>query len=114
MEIDPTFRLALWGCMGAFWYAGPRWTACLGSKRARGGGMMLCTLELFVALLIGSGAGAVLTQGILTAIPFMGENAVAALVGFVFIPASPAVLKRLTTLAARLAGDRSSISEVDK
>lgn len=106
MEIHPVGAAAIWGFLGAFIFAGPKWGAYVVAEKRTS---LPRLLELAIALAIGAIAAAAYGRLALTATGISDENAVAATIGLVANTAAPAIVKRLTArlsrAAAGLAGD---------
>jgi hypothetical protein len=108
---DPAIRAAIWGFLGAFIYAAPRWTACLATTRPTGHTIGFCTLELVTALLVGSVAAACFGRLALTFIHIADDNGVASVIGLLANTSSPMIVKRLSGIVAAAVGERIAAKE---
>lgn len=104
---------ALWGVLGAFIYAAPRWVACLVACRESGAPGWLCTLEFAVALGTGAIAAAAFSAAALGLTGLKDANAISAMIGLLANPTAPALVNKLSAvvgstlgaaIGARLAG----------
>lgn len=93
---------AFWGAAGAFIYAGPRWVACLVASHETKAGSWVCFLELVVALAVGSIASAAFSALAHRLTNIEDSNAVAAMIGLLANPLTPAIVKRATDVASTI------------
>lgn len=101
---------AVWGFLGAFIYAAPRWVACLVACREAKASPWPCALELAVALATGSIAAAAFSATAMALSHVKDANAVSAMVGLLANPTAPKLVTALssvvaTAIAARKPGD---------
>jgi hypothetical protein len=77
--------LWFWGLAGAFIYAGPRWVIALASRQETRVTAVICTMEMLVALGVGTAAAAAFgplgSKVALTTLQVQDDNAVCALLG---------------------------------
>lgn len=74
-----------WGFCGAFIYAGPRWVISLSTVRELKNSIFICTLEMFMALVVGVFAAAAFSGAVesvaLTTLHLKDDNAICAVIG---------------------------------
>lgn len=88
----------LWGLAGTFIYAGPRWVISLFGEPAGRAHTAHCTVELVVALTVGSLAAAAFGPAaatvVLTSLHLKDDNAVAAVIGLFANKLAPALVEK--------------------
>lgn len=89
---------AVWGVLGAFIYAGPRWATCIITNRELGKRHAGCTLEFTVALVSGGIAAAAFSSATLAFSKVKDLNAISAMVGLLANPVVPVLVKRVSNL----------------
>lgn len=94
----------LWGLLGAFIYAGPRWVRCHVTCRETGDPKIECLLDFVVSLAVGSIAAGAFAPILLTWTGLGDENALSALVGVFVNPVAPELTKRAPKMIVNLLG----------
>jgi len=91
---------ATWGLLGAFCYAGPRWSLCAFATRGVAG---RCTLDAVVSLMVGTIAAGAACNAAMLAFDLREDyrNSVAAFIGLMANPTAP-VLIRTGPMMARV------------
>lgn len=97
---------ALWGAAGAFIYAGPRWVACLIAARETKRFGWACFAEFVVAIIVGAISAAAFSAVALRLTDVRDGNAIAAMIGLLANPLTPAVIKKATDVAGNTLGNR--------
>lgn len=96
---------ALWGGLGAFIYAAPRWVACLVACREAKARAWPCSLEFGVALASGGIASAAFSALVMQTLGIKDASAIAAMVGLLANPTAPVLVSRVSAAVANtLAG----------
>lgn len=88
----PWYMLALWGALGAFIYAAPKFSACFFTARQTGGSSLVCSVEATISMLTGIFASVVVSPWLYTFLGRTGEHeirAISALVGLLANPVAP-------------------------
>lgn len=88
----PWYMLALWGLLGAFIYAAPKFSACFFAARQEGGSVVVCAVEGFISLAIGTIASPLVAPWLQNFLKRDGSHetmAIAAVVGLLANPVAP-------------------------
>jgi len=88
----PWYMLALWGALGAFIYAAPKFSACFFSSRQNGGSSVVCFIEGCISVLVGIFASIAVAPWIYAFLERDGEHeirAICAVVGLLANPIAP-------------------------
>lgn len=92
---DQALIAAFWGFLGAFVYAGPKFSACLYTANESGGRWGWCALEGVIALATGTIAAAALTpwaQHLTRLVEPRDLPAVAGMIGLLANPLAPGLI----------------------
>lgn len=90
--MTPWYILALWGLLGAFIYAAPRFSACYFASRQSEGSSVQCGVDLVLSLAVGTAAAVVVSPWIQNYFHRQGDHevrAIAAMVGLLANPVAP-------------------------
>lgn len=88
----PWYMLALWGLLGAFIYAAPRFSACFFAARQAGGTSVVCAVEASVCLAIGTITSPLIAPWLQYYLKRDGTHetmAIAAVIGLLANPVAP-------------------------
>lgn len=88
----PWYMLALWGFLGAFIYAAPRFSACFFASRQAGTTSVVCLVEGLICLAIGTIASPLVAPWLQQFLKRDGGHetmAIAAIVGLLANPVAP-------------------------
>lgn len=89
----PWYLLALWGTLGAFIYAAPKFSACYFSSKQTGEKSIICFVEGTVAILIGTAASVAVSPWIYNFLGREGEHEIRAICSIVGLLANPVAPK---------------------
>lgn len=93
--MTPWYMLALWGLLGSFIYAAPRFSACFFSARQNGGTSLACGVELAISLAIGTIASPLIAPWLQHFLDRQGSHetmAISAVIGLLANPVTPRLL----------------------
>ena len=100
--VSPALQSALWGFIGAIWYAAPRLSACVFAD-GRHGGTSRCILDFVIALATGSSAAAVFGASVQSVSGLQHYDApICAVIGLVANRTMPQVTDALGALLVNL------------
>lgn len=108
----PWYLLALWGALGAFIYAAPKFSACFFSAKQAGTTSLVCLVEMFVCMLVGTASSIAVAPWIYAFLERDGEHeirAICAVVGLLANPVAPKLFN-VETLISILRGMKGPVT----